>query len=814
MRNLAIYSHVDRHVDQIDTVQHVCVNSLENTVYMYDDGIVYCLSQEDEHALEKFSVKEHCNEELKSKVVAMSYNSVLGVLCLATEAGDLISLAWTTRQVEVVGSVEQGLRCMQWSPEEEVLLLVTGQNVVMAMTLEFDPLWEQPLHQAAFGEQAFVTVGWGSKQTQFHGSEGKAAAKQTPAISEKPSPRDDGSVRASWRGDGSLVAISAVKPETNARCIRIFSREGVLQATSESVPGLEMALAWRPSGNLIASTQVLPNKYKVIFFEKNGLHHGEFTLPFPPGEGIVRELSWNVQSDILSVWYENIDGAHLLLCSMGNYHWYVKQRFSFSTKQQLLACTWDPEANLRLHVVYGSLQYATYEWNWLINHSSAFAQINRAEVAVIDANDVLLTPFSEKVVPPPMCAERLQLPTNVNQVVLGLPSCPDNVCVVLSDGRLAFFQGPNRSLRWVRSVHVPMENQGRPLLLHHWVWALDQVLLCVATVGLTSHLVWLHLEEQEENEVLKAGILEVPLDGSILTLTPVGDGSLGRLVLQMASGGLLLLQLEQSDQLSCSVKPLACCPERLLQVHVLQICDSRPPCIVGLSGRSRLYVDGREVANNVTSMLVLPPDCLLLTTSAHTLLCLQLHFHDQEDAVSCTLSEAVSRRVERGSRLVVAAGDRVVLQMPRGNLETITPRALVLKQAAYNLDRGNFAVVFELFRKQRINLNLLVDHNPALFLQHTEEFVRDIKNPAWLSLLAVELSEEDTTKTAYADVYRGQPRPQELPWAEGGKRAAVCTRLCEAMDADGSAALFLPRLTALAVGLRDPGAALAAVRDA
>ena len=34
----------------------------------------------------------------------------------------------------------------------------------------------------------------------------------------------------------------------------------------------------RPSGNLIASSQKLPNKHEIIFFEKNGLRHGEFSL--------------------------------------------------------------------------------------------------------------------------------------------------------------------------------------------------------------------------------------------------------------------------------------------------------------------------------------------------------------------------------------------------------------------------------------------------------------------------------------------------------------------------------------------------------
>lgn len=37
---------------------------------------------------------------------------------------------------------------------------------------------------------------------------------------------------------------------------------------------------FRPSGSLIASTQRKPHRHEVIFFERNGLRHGEFVLPF------------------------------------------------------------------------------------------------------------------------------------------------------------------------------------------------------------------------------------------------------------------------------------------------------------------------------------------------------------------------------------------------------------------------------------------------------------------------------------------------------------------------------------------------------
>ena len=74
------------------------------------------------------------------------------------------------------------------------------------------------------------------------------------------------------------------------------------------------------------------------------------------------------------------------------------------------------------------------------------------------------------------------------------------------------------------------------------------------------------------------------------------------------------------------------------------------------------------------------------------------------------------RRVERGSKIVtvVPHDTRLVLQMPRGNLETISPRALVLSCVRRQLDGVEFKSAFVIMRKHRINLNLVYDHNPKV----------------------------------------------------------------------------------------------------
>lgn len=175
----------------------------------------------------------------------------------------------------------------------------------------------------------------------------------------------------------------------------------------------------------------------------------------------------------------------------------------------------------------------------------------------------------------------------------------------------------------------------------------------------------------------------------------------------------------------------------------------------------------------------------------------------------------VERKVERGSRLVVVVpdGNRVILQMPRGNLECIEPRALSLSQMALMLNSQAYFDAFDLARKQRINLNLFVDHDPNLFIRNINLFVERVANPQWLCLFLAELQDEDCTASMYKSHYP-ETRPSQLP----DKVNTICEAFLAAikkLDEKDEAKLTLPILTALVLKNSSDGlvAALTLIKD-
>ncbi|GBP91737.1 A disintegrin and metalloproteinase with thrombospondin motifs 7 [Eumeta japonica] len=183
---------------------------------------------------------------------------------------------------------------LEWSPDEELVVVVTKNLNAILMSCSFDPLTEVNLTNEEFGEKEFITVGWGKKETQFHGSEGKQAAKTKIEVHADPSLPIDTTVNITWRGDSQFYAVGFTVE--GIRRFKVFDRDGHLQYTSEKQPGLEPNLSWSPSGNIIATTQKLPNKYVVAAFEKNGLKHGDFAVPVNTTT-VISDLSWSSDSD-------------------------------------------------------------------------------------------------------------------------------------------------------------------------------------------------------------------------------------------------------------------------------------------------------------------------------------------------------------------------------------------------------------------------------------------------------------------------------------------------------------------------------------
>lgn len=293
------------------------------------------------------------------QIVSFEYLSLNNELCVATEAGEVFVYNVYQSTNESVTFCEGGLKAMSWAHDQEVVAFVTKPNTLVVMNSAYDPIAEERLLDDSFGDEAFINIGWGKKETQFHGTEGKQAAHKKPdEIDVKDVTAIDQRISIVWRGDDEYFAVSFIGK--SGRMFKVFDKEGKLKYTSEKLGGLDAAIDWRPTGNWISIPYILPNKYTIALFEKNGLRHREIVLPFKKEEENVEKLFWSSDSDILAIYTEHAAGSSIYLYTICNYHWYQKQTLNFTGKCQVIQWDCNYTEGKSLHVIEENLQYSVY----------------------------------------------------------------------------------------------------------------------------------------------------------------------------------------------------------------------------------------------------------------------------------------------------------------------------------------------------------------------------------------------------------------------------------------------------------------------
>lgn len=205
--------------------------------------------------------------------------------------------------------------------------------------------------------------------------------------------------------------------------------------------------------------------------------------------------------------------------------------------------------------------------------------------------------------------------------------------------------------------------------------------------------------------------------------------------------------------------------------HSLQNGDQSPTHahIFSLSVKGELFANGKILARGCTSFVSTNAH-LIFTTSQHMLKFVHIDSSDgrrrsdphRPEAYKKTDYEVPGdtpeidercRSIERGARLVTVIPSiySVILQMPRGNLETIYPRALVVAGIRQHLDDKNFRAAFLACQNHQVDMNIIHDYRPALFMNNITLFIEQVRKVSRIDLFLSKLSEENVSETLYND---------------------------------------------------------------
>jgi len=139
--------------DELKFSSIISVNTDDDSLY------VACYSESrNENVIFKITLENNSQlvEELMTfpssntnVIVGLQVLSENQTICVAFSNGDIYTINLNSQieniENECVGSIDSGILCMSWSPDQEIVVFVTGEKKIIEMNKFFDVLNEIPI---------------------------------------------------------------------------------------------------------------------------------------------------------------------------------------------------------------------------------------------------------------------------------------------------------------------------------------------------------------------------------------------------------------------------------------------------------------------------------------------------------------------------------------------------------------------------------------------------------------------------------------------------------------------------------------------
>lgn len=354
----------------------------------------------------------------------------------------LITIADNDVSFSLIGQCEHQLVAAAWNNTRTRLLLVervkescvssTPVNLFTVSLLDefMNPVWQGLELTLVPNELSTASsLGWGKKETQYHGPGQRDKAQQIQEIDDCLVNGDDETmVGIAWNTDERHAAITSIINSTRKVTIIDIDRGNILSQSERTIGLTGASLAWH--GHTVAAHQQIMEKnqvctQRIIFFERNGLIHGE-PIELPPfPQPVISLFYWGSLLVVLQGDWEQATSTRMLIFRKSNYKWYLGHVIEHQGHENGLFGMGLPLSGLNIPLTAGGqpVEYG-YPYDLPLLHISksmpsflwSRTKIDRAGslVAVIDGSKLLLTDFNQGAPPPPLSHFQLNLAESSN----------------------------------------------------------------------------------------------------------------------------------------------------------------------------------------------------------------------------------------------------------------------------------------------------------------------------------------------------------------------------------------------------------------
>lgn len=863
-----------------------CIDADEDLLIILTDQLQLFKShlQDSIESEQSLTLVEHEFEDLdladKDNVICFEYVVEFSSVLIALRDGRIFRIGVKNNDAHnYLLTHDKDLDSVRLSPDQEILAIADKYNdIYLLRTNDFQVINESNAATNSNSVNKQVGVGWGAKETQFFGLDGRLAkesetTKDQVVLSDQDKQLLDTiescdqfkkfirtktpSTILDWRGDGQWLASLTYIVDKDQHQLKTWNRNLVLQFMSEFIIDLERGvLSYVPNGYFLCCAQRRKKVInEILLLEKNGMIHFRIQIPTIVKNLYVTDLSWSPDSQILAIVGKKFDitskggqkvktRTMLLLYTMSNSQYHLKHsRYLNSDEDQEEDhfLRWNPNDSLCLHIVSSQGNHVEYRLNFQVTYSSY-----ESTVAVIDGNKLKITPFKYCSIPPPMSAYTIELDSLIQSFMFcrDFTSCKDLFLIQTVDGKILIpYESSKRSdlQHWItdkkedaknfKIVDLESENAIRSSFFsqylefscskfsHYDLFALHEhkyCWICSRLQGNVTHIDQVFIRNCEVNTLAtfdsaQAIWLNISNDCFRALLT---DGRLAKMDLEDYYNEMII----HYDDFVQSSHQSPVLTSRKAHLLFSSFADTNS-FDLNLSHDNMLSSRNAGIIEKSCGSFWFGQKFLIytnLTNSTLNIITLTKKLPISRDSLEYEFSKPWTRPIENGAEIIIVLEDdaKVILQMPRGNLEIIHPRLMVLCLIEQQIIQGKFEEAVETARRHRVNTNFIFDcllqykptetnnYNVKEAISKLANVLDTEKHQNLLVLLINELEQESTFFERYKTLIDFIPNFRErhnlLDLLNGQDRIdKVCDSIPERLDITTANGFHKPTLMCL-----------------
>ncbi|EGR32772.1 inhibitor of kappa light polypeptide gene enhancer in b- kinase complex-associated protein, putative [Ichthyophthirius multifiliis] len=721
MRNIILQDYYNYYIEDLDQVEAFDFEEFSLTLYILTKKKQIYVIQINEnmtkHSLQNKIDLSYQIPEIQ-QVLGVKYILELESVIIVLKNGEIFKYCINLKEGESVGCIENGILGFSYSPNQDVIVIATGNNTLITLDNNFDIQNEVPLNDN--NEEIYICNNQKNCCVYFSW---KADAKFFVCNYPVKNGR-----KCLTRSVQLEVIKSAAKPESN---------NGIVQSVSEqAIQNLQGQVCWQPTSNLIVGYDFFKNNTRIIFWEKNGLRHGEFILNINPNEIrqsneiYIQNILFNKDSEILAIQLDE----NILLYHKSNYQWFLKKIIQGITK--ILGIQFSVQNSKKLIVVYENQFIEIFDLQ--MSYSQCLhdnQQLNSQCLSVfVNGNQLNVTSFKRNIMPPPMSNFQFDL---------------KNPVISFSVGRSFHLFQIDEELK-VKEFFIKndkyFEKQDRLRQFQYFD--------CVY-----YHSIFFISKNQNQQV-----ITEIIINPKNLQVQQVFQKQISHPILCVCPSGFMYSQQKMEEQTNQFIylanhqgtvfkyilnnqesQLIKNTQFELVPIKMQATIIQGQELLFGISLNHRLMIlNNRIISSQATSFGLY--DSYLLYTQNTSGMYQSLFVFDLNDPQNPITNTSVQipgidskslnvRNIERGCTIVILANDSLVFQLPRGNLETINCRVIFLRKVKELICLDKYYEAFELCKSNKLDLNLIFDINQNKFINNIQSILQSFQKTEYINIL-------------------------------------------------------------------------------